>query len=161
MFKCEVVNIGGTYMDPLSIHTAMTISNLLRLFWSLCPHGHTSFSLSFFRYWFLLSLLVSMSTLGTLIFSDFNALHWHSSFSFYRYPLLVFFDPCSMWQMWYNKWHIVSALIFSAFHVLLGHSSLSFFRLSILTLVLSLHSWDFCPLFCFNVSTLPSVSLTP
>ena len=45
MFKCEVVNIGGTYMDPLSIHTTMTILNLLRLFWSLCPHGHTSFSL--------------------------------------------------------------------------------------------------------------------
>ena len=37
MFQCEVVSIGGTYMDPLSIHTAMTISNLLRLFWSLCP----------------------------------------------------------------------------------------------------------------------------
>ena len=40
--------------------------------------------LSFFRYGFLLSPLVSMSSLGTLIFSDFNALHWHSSFSFYR-----------------------------------------------------------------------------
>ena len=35
MFQCEVVSIGGTYTDPLSIHTAMTILNLLRLFWSL------------------------------------------------------------------------------------------------------------------------------
>ena len=87
--------------------------------------------LPFFRYGCSLSLLVSMSSLGTLIFSDSDALHWHSSFSIYRLSVLVFFDPCSMWQMWYNKWHIVSALIFSAFHVLLGHSSLSFYRLSV------------------------------
>ena len=25
MFQCEVVSIGGTYTNPLSIHTAMTI----------------------------------------------------------------------------------------------------------------------------------------
>ena len=88
--------------------------------------------LPFFRYGCSLSLLVSMSSLGTLIFSDSDALHWHSSFSIYRLSVLVFFDPCSMWQMWYNKWHIVSALIFSAFHVLLWHTSLSFYRLSVI-----------------------------
>ena len=88
--------------------------------------------LSFFRYGFSLSLLVSMSTLGTLIFFDFDALHGIHRSPFLVYPLLVLLDPCSMWQMWYNKWHIVSALIFSAFHVVLEHSSLSFYRLSVI-----------------------------
>ena len=125
----------------------------------ICPHGHTSFSLYRFSvtdsYWVF--RVPSMSTLGTLIFSDLNALHWHSLFSFIVYPLLVFFDPCSMWQLWYNKWHIVSALIFSAFHVTLGHSLLSIYRLSVadsneffflgcLSLILF---WCFYPSLCF------------
>ena len=145
-------------MDPLSIHTTMTVLNLLRLFWSLCPHGHTSFSVyrffvtdSYWVFWFpcLLwahwSFPILMPSIGI-----------HRS-PFIVYPLLVFFDPCSMWQLWYNKWHIVSALIFSAFHVLLGHSLLSFYRLSVadsdeffflgcLSLILF---WCFYPSLCF------------
>ena len=144
MFQCEVVSIGGTYMDPLSIHTTMTILNLLRLFWSLCPHGHTSFSLNRFSvtdsYW----VLISMPSIGI-----------HRS-PFIVYPLLVFFDPWSMWQ-WYNKWHIVSALIFSTYHVLLGHSLLSFYRLSVadsdefffLGFLSFILFWCFYPSLCF------------
>ena len=132
MFQCEVVSIGGTYMDPLSIHTTMTIYSLLCLFRFTCPRGHTTFSLyrlsatdSYWVLWFLCPLWDIRRSPSIV------------------YLLLVFLDPCSMWQMWYNKWHIVSALIFSALHVLLGHSSLSFYRLSVLTRVLSLDSWNF------------------
>ena len=120
-------------MDPLSIHTAMTILNLLRLLWSSCPHGHTSFSIyrfsvtdSHWVFWFQCPLSAHWSF--SILMPSIGI---HRS-PFLVYPLLVLLDPCSMWQMWYNKWHIVSALIFSAFHVVLEHSSLSFYRLSVI-----------------------------
>ena len=60
MFQCEVVSIGGTYTDPLSIHTAMTILNLLRLFWSYVLMGIPRSPFIGFPLRFLLSLQGSL-----------------------------------------------------------------------------------------------------
>ena len=148
MFQCEVVSIGGTYTNPLSIHTAMTILYLLRLFWSLCPHGHTSFSLNRFSvtdsYW----VLISMPSIG-IHRSPFIVIHY-LSFSIHA--------AC-------GRCDTISGILFQHWSFLLYMSSWDIHRSPSIVYRYWLVFWvlilGILPLCCFNVSTLPSVSLTP
>ena len=90
-----MVNIGGTFINPWSIHTTMTL---------FIPTPLVFYAFD----------SINFSLAGLL-----------SPFSFFMFFIWLFFcflsmfyfsvDPCTMWQMWINKWHIVSALILFAF----------------------------------------------